>query len=81
MPRVSFDDLVILLPNALALCVMAIAETITVGDSMAKKHAGEIRPNQESVAVGAANIFSGLVQGFVVDGGASQLAANDTAVT
>ncbi|TAH49054.1 MAG: sulfate permease [Chloroflexota bacterium] len=79
LPRVSFDELVILLPGALAISVIGFAETITVADDFAEKHKYEIRPNQELVAVGAANIFSGFFQGFIVGGGASQSAANDAA--
>lgn len=79
LPRVSFDELIILLPGALAISVIGFAETITVADDFAEKHKYEIRPNQELVAVGAANIFSGFFQGFIVGGGASQSAANDAA--
>ncbi len=79
LPRVTFDDLTILLPGALAISIIGFAETITVADEFAEKHKYEIRPNQELVAVGAANMLSGLFQGFIVGGGASQSAANDEA--
>lgn len=79
IPQVRLGEWVALLPGALAISVIGFAETITVGDGFAEKHKYEIRPNQELVAVGAANVFSGLFQGFIVGGGASQSAANDAA--
>ncbi len=79
VPHVSFDELVILLPGALAISVIGFAETVTVADEFAEKHKYEIRPNQELIGVGAANILAGLFQGFIVGGGASQSAANDAA--
>lgn len=79
IPQVRISEWIALLPGALAISVIGFAETITVGDGFAEKHKYEIRPNQELVAVGAANVFSGAFQGFIVGGGASQSAANDAA--
>jgi MFS superfamily sulfate permease-like transporter len=78
-PRVQLEEWLALLPGALAISVIGFAETITVADDFAEKHKYEIRPNQELVAVGAANVFSGFFQGFITGGGASQSAANDDA--
>lgn len=79
LPRVGFEDLIMLLPGALAVSVIGFAETVTVAEQFAEKHKYEIRPNQELIGVGVANLLAGLFQGFIVGGGASQSAANDAA--
>ena len=45
----------------------------------ADEHRDEIRPDQELIANGGANLLAGLFHGFIVAGGASQSAANDSA--
>jgi SulP family sulfate permease len=79
VPAVSFRDVVALLPGALAIAVIGVAESITVAEQFADEHRYEIRPNQELIAAGGANVLAGLFQGFIVAGGASQSAANDRA--
>src|SRR5262249_49896464 len=45
--------------------------------SFAQKHGYDINPEQELTAMGAANIATGLTNGFPVAGGMSQTAVND----
>jgi high affinity sulfate transporter 1 len=79
IPSVGWDDLVSLLPGVLAIAVIGYAESDTVAEQFATEHRYAIRPNQELLALGAANGLSGLFQGFITAGGASQSAANDRA--
>jgi sulfate permease, SulP family len=79
LPSAGWDDLVALLPGAMAIAVIGYAETATVGESLADEHRHSVRPDQELTATGAANILAGLFQGFITGGGASQSAANDRA--
>jgi SulP family sulfate permease len=76
---VHFDDLIALFPGALAVAVIGYTETNTVSEQFADEHKYDINSNQELVALGAANIFSGFFKGFITGGGASQSAANDRA--
>jgi high affinity sulfate transporter 1 len=76
---IRFDDLGALFAGALAIALIGYTETNSVSEQFAEEHRYDIRPNQELVALGAANISSGLFQGFVTGGGASQSAANDKA--
>jgi sulfate permease, SulP family len=79
VPRVGWDELVGLLPGAVAVAIIGYAESATVAESMANEHGFDVEPNRELRAVGIANILSGLFQGFITGGGASQSAANDRA--
>ena len=79
IPDVSAQDLLVLVPGAIAIAMLASAESLTVAQQFADDHSYEIRPDQEFVASGGANLLAGLFQGFVVGGGSSQSAANDRA--
>jgi SulP family sulfate permease len=79
LPSAGWDDLVALLPGAMAIAVIGYAETATVGESLADEHRYSVRPDQELTATGIANVLAGLFQGFITGGGASQSAANDRA--
>ena len=79
VPRIEFDDLVTLVPGALAIALIGYSETISVAEQFADEHRYEIRPNQELAALGVSGIAAGLFQGFIAGGGASQSAANDRA--
>jgi sulfate permease, SulP family len=79
IPAVAWDDLVVLLPGAMAIGVIGYAETATVAESLADEHRYNVRPDRELVATGVANLLAGAFQGFITGGGASQSAANDRA--
>ena len=79
LPSVGWDELLALLPGALAIAIIGYAETATVGESLADGHGYTIQPDRELIATGLANVLAGLFQGFITGGGASQSAANDRA--
>ncbi len=79
IPAVTTEELLVLVPGAIAIAMLASAESLTVAQQFADDHRYEIRPDQEFVASGGANLLAGLFQGFVVGGGSSQSAANDRA--
>jgi high affinity sulfate transporter 1 len=79
IPWVGWSDILALLGGAIVVSLIAYAESDAVAEQFADKHHYDINPNQELVALGAANAASGLFQGFIVAGGASQSAANESA--
>ena len=79
IPWLGWHDLLGLLPGAAAVAIIGYAESATVAESMANEHGYDVDPDHELRAVGIANILSGLFQGFITGGGASQTAANDRA--
>jgi MFS superfamily sulfate permease-like transporter len=81
IPSIAADDLFALVPGAIAIAVVGSAESLTVAQQFAEQHRYEIDPDQELRANGGSNIISGVLQGFIVGGGASQSAAADRAGT
>ncbi len=79
LPQVSWGDLKTLIPGTLAIAIIGFAESSTVSESLAEEHRYEVNPDRELIALGSANIISGVFQGFITGGGASQSAANDRA--
>jgi high affinity sulfate transporter 1 len=76
---VTFDRLVEMVPGALAIVVVGFAESVAIAKSYAAKHRYQIDPNKEMIAYGAANIGSGVLQGYTVSGSLSKSAAAETA--
>lgn len=79
LPAISPDALAALIPAAAAIVMVSYSESTTIARRFAGEHHYEIRPNQELIALGVSGIASGIFQGFVTSGGASQSAANDRA--
>ena len=76
---VTFDRLVEMVPGALAIVVVGFAESVAIAKSYAAKHRYAIDPNEEMIAYGAANIGSGVLQGYTVSGSLSKSAAAEAA--
>lgn len=73
LPQVAdLSVLSTLLPGALAIVLLGYAETLGSAKAAAAKTGGRIDPNQEMVALGFANIGSGLSGGFVAVGSFSK---------
>lgn len=77
IPKVAFSDYVALLPGALALCGITMAEGLLVARSYAQKYGERIDPDQEMFAFGMTNLAAGLFGGFFVGSSASRTAAMD----
>ena len=76
----SFDSglLKSLLPAALAISLVSFMESIAVAKAIQAKHKDyKVIPNQELIALGAANIGGSFFQSFPVTGGFSRTAVND----
>jgi SulP family sulfate permease len=70
----SFDIAILeaLAPGALAIVLVGYAESLGAAKAAAIENGGDIDPNQELVALGPANIASGLFGGFLVVGSLSK---------
>ncbi|MGE5027305.1 MAG: SulP family inorganic anion transporter [Betaproteobacteria bacterium] len=77
IPAASFEDILALLPAALALTILIFADEILTARVFANKHGQKIDSNQEFVALGMANIAAGLFTGFPAALSASRTAVND----
>jgi MFS superfamily sulfate permease-like transporter len=78
LPAVHWDDLVDLLPLALACFLLGAVETAAIGRMFAEKHGYRLDSNQEFLALAGANFASGLGYGFPVSGGMSQSLVNES---
>ncbi|MCP4168021.1 MAG: SulP family inorganic anion transporter, partial [Chloroflexi bacterium] len=76
---IQLSDIYALLPGAAAIALVAFAESVAAARSYALKYDYKINPDQELMAIGAANLGSGLSGSFVVDGSVSRTAAADSA--
>ncbi len=72
-------DVSALLGGAAAIALVAFAESVAAARSYATKYNYKISPDQELIALGAANMGSGISSGFAVDGSLSKTAASDQA--
>ncbi len=79
LPAVQWSDLKELLPLAIACFMLGAVETVAIGRMFALKHGQRLEPNQEFLALAAANLGAGLGQGFPVSGGMSQSLVNESA--
>jgi SulP family sulfate permease len=77
VPVASFEDILALLPAALALTILIFADEILTARVFASKHGQKIDANQEFVSLGMANIAAGLFTGFPAALSASRTAVND----
>ncbi len=74
IPSLGLGEIGALTSGAVAVAVVALAESIGAGRSIAAQRGYDIDPNQELIALGAANAGAGLLQGFPVDASLSRTA-------
>jgi sulfate permease, SulP family len=77
LPIVSLDDIHTLFPAAVGIAMLTFPEGVLLARAFASKNRYQIRPNQELVALAAANVASGLFQGFSVGASQSRTAVSD----
>jgi high affinity sulfate transporter 1 len=74
IPSVGPGEIGALSSGALALALVALAESVGTARSFAAQRGYEIDANQELIALGGANAGAGLLQGFPVDASLSRSA-------
>ncbi|MDO3387861.1 sulfate permease [Gilvimarinus sp. SDUM040013] len=72
VPRLDWAQWQQLAVPALLIAVIGFVESVSVAQTLAAKRRQRIDPDQELIALGAANIASGLSQGIPVTGGFSR---------
>lgn len=75
-PAPSIGDVQALLPAAAAIVLVSVVESIAVARALASKRRQAIDPDQELIALGAANIGAGLFSGYPVTGGFARSVVN-----
>lgn len=78
-PRISFWDWARLVPGAVAVTAITVAEGLLIGRQYAQKYKDPLDADQELFAFGAANTAAGLTGALLVGSSASRTAAMDDA--
>lgn len=78
-PWTSVKDAAPLLVAAVGITLVSLADTIATASSFGARRGDEIRPNQEMIAIGTANIAAGFFQGFSVSTSGSRTAVVEDA--
>jgi high affinity sulfate transporter 1 len=79
IPSVDPADLRPLVTSALGITLVTFCSAMLTARSFAARNHYDIDANQDFIAVGVANLFSGLSHGFVVSGADSRTAVSDAA--
>jgi high affinity sulfate transporter 1 len=72
VPSVSTDHLPALVAGAVGIALVSFADTSVLSRTFAIRGGYRVDPNQELVALGAANVAAGLFQGFSVSSSSSR---------
>ena len=78
-PVVTYGDIVPVLVGGFAVALVAFADTSVLSRTYAARAGTFVDPNQEMVALGAANLAAGLFQGFPISASASRTPVADAA--
>ena len=71
LSSVSVHDLVRMLPGALAIVIVGLAQSLAIAKNYAAQYHYAVDANREMLGYGAANIGAGALQGYTVTGGLS----------
>ncbi|HEY7594774.1 MAG TPA: sulfate permease [Actinophytocola sp.] len=74
VPAVGFGDILPLLAGAVGIAVVSLADTISTATAFASRAGRQIEGNKEMLGIGAADLASGLFQGFPVSTSGSRTA-------
>jgi MFS superfamily sulfate permease-like transporter len=77
LPHVGLSALPYLATGAIGIVFLAVGESLGSARAFAARHHYDIDPDQELIALGAANLSSGFFRGFTVDASLSQTATAD----
>ncbi len=79
LPDVRLIDVPYLLTGAAGIVFLAVGESLGSARAFAARHRYEIDADQEMIALGAANLGTGLFQGFTADASLSSSATGENA--
>ena len=79
LPWLGFAQLVPILAGGAAVALVAFADTSVLSRTYAARSKRDVDPNQELIALGAANLASGLFQGFPISSSSSRTPVAESA--
>jgi sulfate permease, SulP family len=78
-PHLTLNELWVLIPSSLGMMLVIFSEALGAAETFADKYGYRLDANQEMIALGLANLGSGVVGGLACGGSLSQSAVNDGA--
>ena len=79
LPIINLQAIPFLIGGAVGMVFLAVGETLGTGRAYAAKYHYEVNADQELLAMGAANVGSGLFQGITIDMSLSNTASGEAA--
>jgi high affinity sulfate transporter 1 len=79
LPLIDLQAIPFLIGGAAGIVFLAVGETLGTGRAFAAKYHYEVNADQELLAMGAANVGSGLFQGITIDMSLSNTASGEAA--
>ena len=79
LPAINLQAIPFLIGGAFGIVFLAVGETLGTGRAFAAKYHYEVNADQELLAMGAANVGSGLFQGITIDMSLSNTASGEAA--
>lgn len=79
IPWTEAGDVVPLLVAAFGIALVSLTDTIATATSFATRRGDEVKPDQEMVGIGAANLAAGFFQGFAISTSGSRTAVAEQA--
>ncbi len=74
VPWTNMGDVVPLLVAAIGITLVSLTDTIALSTSFNARRGEQVKPNQEMIGIGSANIAAGFFQGFAVSSSSSRTA-------
>jgi high affinity sulfate transporter 1 len=74
VPWTNIGDVAPLLIAAIGITLVSLTDTIALSTSFNAKRGEQVRPNQEMIGIGSANIAAGFFQGFAISSSSSRTA-------
>ena len=79
LPAIGWSDVAPLVAGAVAIALVALADTMSTASAFAERTGQEVHGNQEMIGIGTANLAAGLFQGFPVSTSGSRTAVAERA--
>jgi high affinity sulfate transporter 1 len=77
LPWTSISDVAPMLIAAVGITLVSLTDTIATSTAFAARRGEEVKPDQEMIGIGSANIVAGFFQGFAVSTSSSRTAVAD----
>jgi high affinity sulfate transporter 1 len=79
LPAIDIETIVALAPAAVSIVLVTAADTVVLSRTFAARHSYRTRPDREMIALGGANLATGLFSGYPISSSSSRTAVAESA--